>query len=739
MTAATSQQNKSLFGTRFRTQTGENKKLFIINIILELLGLPVLAAIGCYYAYVEKYDIPSWDQPDLDGLSVVALICIMISLGLGILIALNSFRYLYQKALTDMHYSLPLNTRQRFFADYLSGLSIYLIPPVIAALVSLIILVISDMCIADLGEDFWSEVMPLFLRLAMIVVISLVMFYTTCVLAIIFTGNTFEAILSTVALNVMIPAVIFCTWINIASATYFGMSGDEIIYNLFMTSTDPIGNAIFAAITLNDYDQSNIFSSKLILRWVIYTVIFIALYILAAYLLYKHRKAEDVSKPYVYKLYYYVVVFAAVYCILTAFLASDTSLGAGILICAVGWFIMSVISRRGFRRIWVDAIAFAGAVALAMGINSLCNATDGFGAAKYVPADGLVSSVNISIYGMDVHMDMNVKDRAVIEEVTGLQQELIDLYFDPQNHPRKTAEYPDPKSSKYNSTYIENDYSTLTIKYIMRTGNIVMRSYSTDTSLMADLTRALISSDEYARDQSESLMLNAVNTNAPLWYHDIKDAREHAKGGTIELYDKFCLDSQIKTISMSDCERLREAYESDLKNVTPEELMSGRVYGMLDYSFWVLDSFENTIAFLDEIGFEKPDYEDILSGQYSARHTISIYPDVFIYSDYRSFDYDNYNHNHSVIEPEVITRLDPVYHSTGYYDVYNDEAENEPTLSLNTISVEEDTDLQELLEAASPVIIGEMPGAVVVINEQAYYILPEDKELAEKVYNEYFG
>ena len=48
MTAATSQQNKSLFGTRFRTQTALSKKLFIVDIILALLGLPVMAIVGCY-------------------------------------------------------------------------------------------------------------------------------------------------------------------------------------------------------------------------------------------------------------------------------------------------------------------------------------------------------------------------------------------------------------------------------------------------------------------------------------------------------------------------------------------------------------------------------------------------------------------------------------------------------------------------------------------------------------------
>ena len=120
MTATTSAASKNFFGKRFVTDLLENKKVLIINALLELLGLPVvsiLAIVACYIDKLEEQDTNFY--VDLFVIIVpficVAVGAIVLSILLGFVVALFHFNYLYRKSIVDMHYSLPLSNTQRFF------------------------------------------------------------------------------------------------------------------------------------------------------------------------------------------------------------------------------------------------------------------------------------------------------------------------------------------------------------------------------------------------------------------------------------------------------------------------------------------------------------------------------------------------------------------------------------------------------------------------------------------------
>lgn len=121
-------------------------------------------------------------------------------------------------------------------------------------------------------------------------------------------------------------------------------------------------------------------------KWIVITAIVVLLYVGAAYLLYRFRKAEDVSKPYVYKAFFYVIMTMAVFCILSLFISLNGFVVAGILMCAIGWFIMEIITRRGFKKFWTAPIGFVAAVLSVFLICGICDVTHGFGMAKHVPA-----------------------------------------------------------------------------------------------------------------------------------------------------------------------------------------------------------------------------------------------------------------------------------------------------------------------------------------------------------------
>ena len=383
MTAATSQKNKSFFGIRFKNNISGISRLLVVQIVLSLLGLPLGCIAALYASYLDQIDSSKYLTYDPTGFIVASVISIGITLFLGLGIALHSFRYQHKKSLTDMHLSLPLNNRDRFFADYLSGLAVYVLPLIGSILITLGILAFAQSFIDDARELMQGHIKEIFLVI-WIFIIALVMFYTLCVLALNFAGSKFEAVFSCIALNIMIPSVIACTSFNIIKSASFGMNTDALLTSNLMTTTSPIGNMIYFAIAMEDIDLGA-YSFPLAI-WTLLSLIAIFVYLVLAYILYKVRKAEDVSKPYVFKWYYYLVLVSAVYCFLSVFFLTEANIMPGIIIAAILWFILEVITRRGFKRIWVGAICFAGAIAVAFGIRAICDSSKGFGLTKYVPS-----------------------------------------------------------------------------------------------------------------------------------------------------------------------------------------------------------------------------------------------------------------------------------------------------------------------------------------------------------------
>ena len=144
MTAATTSPNKkkSFFSVRLKSRFSQDMKLFITNIVFHLLCLPVLAGVLLREMYINEHDLSSGDE-SLPFL-ITAVIALMLSIALGFVIPMINFRYLYNKSLVDMNYSLPLNNRQRFFADYISGLVTYIAPLLIGITIAAIEILIGS-------------------------------------------------------------------------------------------------------------------------------------------------------------------------------------------------------------------------------------------------------------------------------------------------------------------------------------------------------------------------------------------------------------------------------------------------------------------------------------------------------------------------------------------------------------------------------------------------------------------
>lgn len=726
MTAATSTSKKSFFGVHFRNRIIENKKLLIVNSILELIGLPLIAVIVLYEQYI--YSTERQYNFDGDGIIVVSVISIAISLLSGIVIALFSFRYLYMKSLTDMNYSLPLTSRQRFFADYLSGLAIYTVPAAAAALLSLIILGIGS---AFVDIDFFWERFLNFLLLGFIVFIGMIMLYTLSVFAITCCGSPFEAVFSIIAANVIIPAAVACTFLAVIETNPFGLTDSSILYNPLLTATSPIGFVVFSAVYSESILIGSDYSTFTYIRWLIPVIIVMAVLLTGAYRLYRRRKAESVSKPYVYKMFYYVIITLAVFCILALFIVYDSGIIAGLIICGILYFLLEVISKRGFRRFWASALRFAATVAAVFIFCSVCKSTNGFGVSKYVPRNAAVDSVSINLSysgGLDIDSEIIFNDKKVISETTALQKELINRCFYPEKYDFETISADD--ISDTDTIYSHYSMENISITYHLKNGAAVMREYNYSSDVLDGLITAICLSEEYADYKSTEMLRQCVNSFGENWYNSVDDIPETARA-SVALTDKLLRSGGKKSISLADTKKLAEAYRQDMLAMTEEEFRTAPVYGYIKCmnKYEVRTTFKNTIAALNELGLRNPEItEDSLSGL-----RFGVFTGFEAYNDPNALYRDPYLYVDSSPEKYNLQDSFVSYFASNY-------------ISCPSVPVEEmelDDDFITLIERATPVIVGEnASGAVYVENDGSTVLLflpdtEENSELLEKVYEKY--
>lgn len=708
MTAVKSSK-KSFFWTRYLNNLRGNSKNLIVNIILEILGLPVLsviAIIGFYYD--NKENMTAAEEVMQDAVmagcipfGIIACCTLAGSVLMGSVIALAQYSYLYKKTITDMNYSLPLSTTQRFFADYLSGFTIYIGIPLVSVAFSLGILGVGSIFVNM--TEMWKE-MPFILSLVFIVITAMIQYYTMAVFALSFCGNTFESHFSILAFAIMIPATIGCLWGAITKSSAFGMTASAILTKGIFTSTNPIGAAFFFFRYGEAYSNEDGTAFPMYMKWLGFTLIMTAIYLGGAYLLQRFRKAEDVSKPYVYRSFFYAIMTMGTFCVLSLFIMLDAFIVAGIVICAVIWFIMEIITRRGFKKFWTAPVAFATAVISVLGICWVCDITNGFGASKRVPSAMSVSSVTLNLNDMmgQYVNDIKFRDKDVINATVELHKEIVDRHFHPGKYSYKTVS---------NVEYYRGDDYRIEFEYATLTGSTTMREYRINSGMADKLVKAILLSDEYAKYQASRI--GGINTST----RDINSNKF-----SINIKDKLYINTvNSKTsITARQLDEIRNAYIKDMQDMTEEELLNGDVYCFID-SVWVLTSFENTIKALD-VDVPEISYDSFRDTSYMVNINTNpkIYTNVQAYLEseentyyyYYSDDYKEYD----ISLADKITKTFPNDH------YYSDNSKS--------VGVGKDNVL-EIIQNCTPIIIGEMPLAIVTVDGQEFYLrnTPENAEL----------
>ncbi|MBQ8826612.1 MAG: hypothetical protein IJ007_05930 [Oscillospiraceae bacterium] len=489
-----------------------NKKVMILITIFHLLAFPLII-LSCIYNCYSGYDTTPDDL--YGGIAVFTTFAAAIS---GIVIAMNNFRYLYNKSQVDMHLSLPMTKRQKFISDYVSGLMAYVLPFLAVSIITWLLLlfcnltmegqtfmmynsyderVIPEVC------EFFTDFTPVFGYCFIVGILAMIMLYTLTLLVMVCCGTLFESITYTIMINAVIPLSILLTFLICFNDLHGINCEDKAVMLIGWTS--PVG-AIVQLIYLIEnisYENYGTFTCVPLHIWIIGFIICTAAMLIGAYFLYMKRKAEHVSKPFVFKGFYYILITLS--CLsLASFIGEEAGgdLSAVVIISFIFYMTLEVISRRGFKKIWHGILRYAATLICLFVTIGAVQATGCFGLEKRVPSVSSVAKVYIGSSGMDNNGVSDTfryfngseeKARNALNSICITDPENIELIV---NAHRETANIQDSYDS-------HTDSGNLSICYILKNGTRMVRYYSSLPYEALEYIKDIEISDEYKAQKAE--------------------------------------------------------------------------------------------------------------------------------------------------------------------------------------------------------------------------------------------
>lgn len=522
--------NNTRFLTNFKLSVKSGRKILIVLSVLQLLGLPVMAAVAVSAAA----DDGGNSAQSQVAFILISIFCLAAAVLCGIIIAVNNFSYLYKKSQVDMIYSLPIKKKFKFLSDYASGLVIYIVPYIVACIICNFILFCGRVCVDELTEIFSDgSLMTLVMQGEFAGLLVMIMLYTLSVLVLSCCGTLFESIMNIFMINGLIPGSISV----VAAMLFANLYGVPIFETVapVLGYTSPLGAVIYMIYVLGSEEyiySSEVFSinAGVYGKWVLFFLGATALYFLLTMFLYNRRKAEDVSKPYVFKLLYYIVVTVISMAISLIARYQFSMIFPVIIFSFIVYMIFEVITNRGFKKIYKSLIRYAVTM---VGILIICVAaigTRGFGVEGKTYSPSRVKSVEVSYGGIDNIMDLysvidgysmsmymengnliEYKDSEIIEKITQVQKDAIKTY--------RSGEYGNYSSMEnifYQSVYYEGDYNLnyeesydypcydITFRFNLKTGGKVKRNYQLSFNQIKELF-ILDSTEELAERRADYL------------------------------------------------------------------------------------------------------------------------------------------------------------------------------------------------------------------------------------------
>ncbi len=554
-------------------------------------------------------------------------IVIMFTVIGAIVCGLSGFFYLHSRKKVDLYHSIPVRRELLFAISYINGILIYIIPYILNVILCFIVL--------QINHFMSMEIFTLALSAIAVNLLFYCLIYTVVIIAVMLTGNFVISCFGTAVF------LLYGSMIMLLKEMYFTdffksyYSSSRMLYDLQFLS--PIGIYIGVVNKMESGMNQGVYWR--IIQVLIVTILLIALGVF----LYKKRPSEAAGKAMSFQISRPVIKFL---------LVIPLSLGGGIIFREIankgsnGWFIFglifSLIIIYGIIEIMYDfdirsafhykkqLLASAGVITIIACIFQF----DLFHYDSYIPNENKINSMSVAISGLDDntrYYEMESDDATYINNI------------DYQLKYMKLTDFDSAYAlAKMGVHYIDNrddmnEYYSYYVKYTLNNGKVVYRTYQLTTDESYDMMKDIYNKTEFKETHYQVNQL------------DIE------KIGNISCNNM--LSSKEFSLDITEKSQLLEIYKEELNNLTLDEISNTypiatmmikiNKYSQLEYN--VYPTFEKTIAFLKDHGFD-------------ARKEVEI-------QDIKQIDVNNYQ---ALVDEFGIEIIDPIsgndYKSATYVD-----------------------------------------------------------------------
>lgn len=585
----TAQKSNNKFAINYFTRLKANKKFMGIIFIMHMLAAPLFLLMSIIT--INKLNTANHlgQYTDWDGSLAIYMVIAVITTGVaalcGIFVALGNFNYLYKKQNVDMVYALPITTDQRFFSDYLSGLTTYIAPFLASGIFTIILSFItqsvyenSSFFNGDLKLINNMTIPEIAIKLILFGTILMIVLYTLSVFATTFSGNLVFAVGNVVALNVIIPVSILL----IAEVFVNNNYGLDNSYGFLpiLYGTSPAGGLgyvlnYFIGESIFGYFQYT-FNTNYVTAFILPLLAISLAMFIGAYFLNKFRKTEDVSKPYPYKVFYYIIMAFVTFIVASIFALSDTiteMLFPAVIVLAVVWLIISVILNKGFKNIAKTGIQFVITVGIVLTLLVTNYKTEGFGVVYRQPDLNDIKSISTNYSGIFSNLGERWSNNIVS---TIDDKQYIKLFY--ETHKDILDEYKENKED----SYVYGSNTKFNITYNLKNGKKMTRSYRVNSTPLEKIS-SLDLTDEYIDQvidyqiekfeqqvkERENIQSLFAESTIPARGLDIDFGLNYNNKSFDEEYNKAYLEKLSNKTN-----EFFEAVRKDLKSLSPEDYYS---------------------------------------------------------------------------------------------------------------------------------------------------------------------
>lgn len=598
MTASKSNTNKYMW-INFKQKLFDTK-IFIMLVIFNLMALPYLFLLS----YLNR----------ANGLLIVPFFAFALIFGAGIFIPLLKFSYLNQRAKVDMVYSLPLTRKQQFLSDYFAGLTLYLIPYIVQMILIQVLPFFlrmeenSQHNSYTITRFFYKQDRAFFFTL--VVMFMMILLYTLTVFVMSCTGSLFEAISASVYCNFLIP-LLFWTINNNIIGSLFSIDSNEFIYDL-LKRTSPIGGLFYLFTDLYRITWTNIFNY--LIPVLITTLV---LYFLSYHIQTK-RKAEDVSKPFVTRLFYYFVLGSFIFIIGTILFGNGTGYINLVVVLSIIYTLIELVSNRGFIKLKISFIRYGITLSAFILFLFVYTKTEGFGLVYRTTKPSNLNSIEYAFDGVLIQTDYHTNTNTINDK------ENMEILLEFQNRQLKKHKINDVNIERSGSNKYQayKEFATVEYAYTEKEENFIYEAQST-FEMIFDVKAGFDYSRSYDVSFEDLILLAPIELSDS--YIDAKiDSlinNNYIYAYISDLYSTRSLD--LSTSKRQLITSLLEALRLDLKEISLENYLKPKTStGVVltfsnDYKVDVNPDYKHTIAYLKKnnlwIDKNETNYQSLLA------------------------------------------------------------------------------------------------------------------------------